>query len=113
MRLTFDDAFPALPNEGPITTGTNRPTLGTAASDLGRSEWAGSCAKCHGLQGEGDFGPKISNNALLIQAQGLEQLIRNGKNRMPPVARGWSDQQVRALLTYLKQKIYKGTPSGG
>jgi uncharacterized repeat protein (TIGR01451 family) len=33
VRLTFDDAFPALPNEGSITTGTNRPTLGTAASE--------------------------------------------------------------------------------
>jgi uncharacterized delta-60 repeat protein/uncharacterized repeat protein (TIGR01451 family) len=32
VRLTFDDAYPALPNEAPITTGTNHPTLGTAAS---------------------------------------------------------------------------------
>ncbi|TML12722.1 MAG: cytochrome c oxidase subunit II [Actinobacteria bacterium] len=87
--------------------------LGSAAGDLGRSEWAGACAKCHGLQGEGDYGPKISNNALLTQAQGLEQLIRNGKNKMPPVARGWSEEQVRALVAYLKQKVYKGTPSGG
>jgi cytochrome c oxidase subunit 2 len=87
--------------------------LGTAASDLGRSEWAGVCAKCHGFRGEGDYGPKISNNALLIQAQGLEQLIRNGRNKMPPVARGWSDEQVRSLVAYLKQKIYKGTASGG
>ena len=87
--------------------------LGSAAGDLGRSEWAGACAKCHGLQGEGDYGPKISKNALLTQAQGLEQLIRNGKNKMPPVARGWSEEQVRALVAYLKQKVYKGTPSGG
>src|SRR5881396_1679693 len=87
--------------------------LGSAAGDLGRSEWAGACAKCHGLQGEGDYGPKISNNALLTQAQGLEQLIRNGKNKMPPVARGWSEEQVRALVAYLKQKVYKGTSSGG
>jgi cytochrome c oxidase subunit 2 len=87
--------------------------LGTAASGLGRSEWVGACAKCHGFRGEGGYGPKISNNSLLIQAQGLEQLIRNGKNKMPPVASGWSDEQVRALLAYLKQNIYKGTPSGG
>jgi hypothetical protein len=59
------------------------------------------------------LGPKISNNSLLIQPQGLEQLIRNGKNLMPPVARGWSDEQVRALLAYLRQNIYKGSPSGG
>ncbi len=33
VRLTFDDSYPALPNEAPITTGTNKPTLGTAASE--------------------------------------------------------------------------------
>src|SRR5262249_43505014 len=33
VRLTFDDSYPALPNEAPITTGTNHPTLGTAASE--------------------------------------------------------------------------------
>jgi cytochrome c oxidase subunit 2 len=87
--------------------------LGTAASDLGRSEWSGVCAKCHGFQGEGGFARKISNNTLLTQPQGLEQLIRNGRNQMPPVAAGWSDEQVRALLAYLKQKIFKGTSSGG
>jgi cytochrome c oxidase subunit 2 len=87
--------------------------LGTAASDLGRSEWQGVCAKCHGFQGEGGYGPDISTNSLLIQPSGLEELIRGGRNLMPPVARGWSDEQVRSLLAYLKQKIYKGSSSGG
>jgi cytochrome c oxidase subunit 2 len=87
--------------------------LSSAAGRLGRGEWEGACAKCHGLQGEGDFGPKISNNSLLVQAQGLERLIRNGRNRMPPVARGWSDEQVRALAQYLEQSIYKEQQSGG
>src|SRR5439155_258841 len=50
--------------------------LATANSTLGRGEWQGSCAKCHGLQGRGGFGPNISTNALLTQRQGLEQLIR-------------------------------------
>jgi cytochrome c oxidase subunit II len=87
--------------------------LGTAASDLGRSEWAGVCAKCHGFQGEGGYGPQIASNSLLIQPSGLEQLIRSGRNLMPPVARGWSDVQVRSLLAYLKQKVYKASSSGG
>jgi cytochrome c oxidase subunit 2 len=87
--------------------------LSSAAGGLGRSEWEGACAKCHGLQGEGDFGPKISNNSLLVQKQGLEQLIRNGRNKMPPIARGWSDEQVRALAEYLERSIYKEQQSGG
>lgn len=87
--------------------------LASAPSELGRAEWQGSCAKCHGLQGQGGFGPKITNNALLTQRQGLEQLIRQGRKEMPPVAQGWSDEQLRALLAYLKQSVYKGATSGG
>jgi cytochrome c oxidase subunit 2 len=84
-----------------------------APMNLGRNEWLGACAKCHGPQGEGDFGPKISNNSLLIQPQGLEELLRNGRNKMPPVARGWSDEQLKALESYLEAAIYKGPQDGG
>ena len=87
--------------------------LDTAADELGHGEWVGSCAKCHGLQGQGGFGPQVSNNSLLTQSQGLEQLIRQGRNEMPPVANGWSDEQVQALLDYLKKSFYKGATSGG
>src|SRR6266508_5161290 len=80
---------------------------------LGRNEWMGVCAKCHGPQGEGDYGPQISNNSLLIQTQGLEQLLRNGRGKMPPVARGWNDEQLRMLEKYLDAVIYKGQRSGG
>jgi cytochrome c553 len=93
---------------------------GTAASDLGRSQWVGVCAKCHGPQGEGDYGPNIQTNGLLVQPAGLRSLLENGQNRikpissfMPPVGRGWSDKQFAALNSYLKQHIYKGTQSGG
>jgi cytochrome c oxidase subunit 2 len=87
--------------------------LATADDELGRAEWEGSCANCHGPTGGGGFGPTIANNALLVQPAGLEQLIRNGRNEMPPVARGWSGAQLHALLAYLKQSIYKGASSGG
>jgi hypothetical protein len=32
---------------------------------------------------------------------------------MPPVARGWTDAQVNALLAYLKAHVYKESASGG
>jgi cytochrome c oxidase subunit 2 len=86
--------------------------LGNAGHALGKGEWEGSCAKCHGLQGQGGFGPAISANTLLTQRRSLEELIRQGRNEMPPVANGWSDEQVQALLGYLKQSIYKRAASG-
>ena len=84
-----------------------------APMDLGKNEWIGVCAKCHGPQGKGGYGPAISTNAILVQRQSLEQLLRTGRNKMPPVGRDWNEQQFRALEQYLKASIYKGQPSGG
>ena len=95
-------------------------TESAAAAQLGKSEWTGVCAKCHGLTGGGGYGPQIKANQLLVQTQGLRTLMVNGQNvirplssYMPPVARGWSDEQFRSLYAYLKQNVYKGATSGG
>ena len=91
-----------------------------AAAALGRNEWEGVCAKCHGLQGQGGYGPAIANNQLLVQRSGLRRILVEGQNRlapisnyMPPVARGWNDRQFDALFTYMRRNVYKGQQSGG
>jgi cytochrome c oxidase subunit II len=92
----------------------------SAGAQLGKSEWVGVCAKCHGLTGAGGYGPQIQTNQLLVQRQGLRTLMVNGQNvirplssYMPPVARGWSDAQFRSLFVYLEKNVYKGAASGG
>ncbi len=88
--------------------------------ELGRQEWRGACATCHGLTGAGGYGPAIAANQTLIQTQTLERILRNGQNIlppvsqfMPPVARGWSNAQLQALEAYVKANVYKGPKSGG
>jgi cytochrome c553 len=88
--------------------------------ELGGQEWRGVCAQCHALDGSGGYGPAIKNNSTLIQPEGLRALITQGLNQrapvanyMPPVARGWTDAQVNALLAYLKARVYKESASGG
>jgi cytochrome c oxidase subunit 2 len=91
-----------------------------AGAQLGRSEWEGVCAKCHGLRGQGGYGPAIATSALLTQGgSALRRLLLNGQNRlkplanyMPPVGREWNDRQFAALTAYIKQKIAKGTSGG-
>lgn len=87
--------------------------------NLGRNEWLGVCAKCHGLAGRGGYGPAIFNSSLLVQPQSLRRLLREGQNTsggiesyMPPVGRGWTDEQFRALEAYLKAVVYKAPTSG-
>jgi cytochrome c oxidase subunit II len=89
-------------------------------ANLGRNEWVGVCAKCHGLAGRGAYAPSIYNNGLLIQPEALRSLLRAGQNTsggvedyMPPVGRGWTERQFRALEQYLKTAIYKGASNGG
>ncbi|HEY6607407.1 MAG TPA: cytochrome c oxidase subunit II [Gaiellaceae bacterium] len=92
----------------------------TAPRELGRSQWEGVCAKCHGLTGRGGYGPAIFNNSILIQPQSLRTLLEEGQNTsggvavyMPPVGRGWTDEQFRALERYMRRNIYKSQASGG
>jgi mono/diheme cytochrome c family protein len=80
---------------------------------LGRSEWEGVCAKCHGMKGQGDYGPAISANPLITQTTGLTELLRHGRGRMPPVGNTWTAQQIDALVGYVKSTIYKGARSSG
>ena len=91
-----------------------------APRNLGRNEWVGVCAKCHGLAGRGGYGPAIFNNSLLIQPLGLRALLLTGQNTsggtedyMPPVRRGWTERQFRSLEQYLKAVIYKSAADGG
>ncbi|MDX6480183.1 MAG: cytochrome c oxidase subunit [Gaiellaceae bacterium] len=88
----------------------------TAAETLGRQEWTGVCATCHGNLGQGGFGPSISSNPTLIQADALESVIRLGVSgttgAMPPVGDTWTGPQFKALETYLQQNIYRAAPVG-
>jgi cytochrome c oxidase subunit II len=72
-------------------------------STLGAETYRGVCAKCHGLAGEGDIGPRIAGNQLLADAAALEQLVRNGLNEMPPVGKDWEERQMKALTDYLAE----------
>jgi cytochrome c oxidase subunit II len=79
-----------------------------AGTDLGRQTFAGACAPCHGLSGEGLIGPPLEGNATLADRDQLEQLLENGRNAMPPVGRGWDDRQTDALIRYVQEEFASG-----
>ena len=80
-----------------------------SGDELGKEEWEGVCAKCHGLSGEGGIGPRIAGSPTLTDPDALAALVRNGKGEMPAVGAGWTDEQIEALTAYLQE----GLPSGG
>jgi cytochrome c oxidase subunit 2 len=87
---------------------------GAATTELGRAEFQGVCATCHGMKGQGDYGPALDANPIVTQAAGLASIVRDGRGKMPPAGKTWTKEQLDALLAYLKQHVYKGAaPSGG
>jgi cytochrome c oxidase subunit II len=85
----------------------------TAPAVLGKAEFQGVCATCHGMQGQGGYGPNLSSNPLLVQPAGLEAIVRNGRGLMPAVGDTWTAAQMQALVQYVKAHVYKGAASGG
>ena len=87
---------------------------GAAKTGLGREEFQGVCATCHGMKGEGGYGPAIAGNSIIVQPTALDTVVRDGFGTMPPVGKTWTTAQMDALAAYLKQNIYTGaTTSGG
>ncbi len=89
----------------------------TAAVTLGKQEWTGVCATCHGNLGQGGYGPAIQTNSILTQQSALSGIVRNGFTgtigSMPPVGDTWNGAQISALAQYVKAHIYKKAPAGG
>jgi cytochrome c oxidase subunit II len=88
-------------------------TSSAAASDLGRAEFQGACSTCHGMQGQGGYGPNLTHDPLLIQPSGLFNIVRNGGVKMPAVGDSWTKAQMTALLQYAKAHVYKGASASG
>ena len=91
----------------------------SAPAQLGKSEWVGSCAKCHGMKGQGDYGPAIAASPILQSRDTLERIVRNGQDNpgnpgyMPPVGRGWTEGQMDALFRYVRGNVTNGGGSSG
>jgi cytochrome c oxidase subunit II len=89
-----------------------------ARAQLGRSEWVGVCAKCHGMKGQGDYGPPIAASPILQARGSLARIVQNGQDLpsnpgyMPPVGRGWTDAQMDALFRYVRQNVTGGSSGG-
>jgi cytochrome c oxidase subunit II len=89
-------------------------TTDDGIAELGKEEWEGVCAKCHGLAGGGGIARRIAGSPTLSNPQALETLVRNGRASrtgvMPAVGSEWTDEQVEALVAYLKENPPSGNP---
>jgi cytochrome c oxidase subunit 2 len=84
-------------------------TQAEGTSELGEETWEGVCAKCHGLAGEGGVGPRIAGSLVLSDPEAIEEIVTNGRREMPAVGAGWSQEQIDALTSYLRESPPSGS----
>jgi cytochrome c oxidase subunit II len=110
QMLATVQALPSAGFDGWLAQQARAQEAGT--SNLGEMTFKGVCATCHGLNGEGGFGPSLQDNPALGQSTAIRTLLLNGRGKMPAVGRGWSKRQMDALIAYLK-RFSGGSSSGG
>jgi cytochrome c oxidase subunit II len=84
-----------------------------AATTLGKQEFQGVCATCHGMTGQGGYGPALASNPILTQPSSLDAIVKSGRLRMPAVGDTWTKAQLDALAAYVSKHVYQGAASGG
>ena len=85
----------------------------TAPATLGKQQWQGACATCHGLAGQGGYGPPLASDPILTQRASLAAIVREGPGNMPPVGDTWTVAQMNALFAYVSKHIYAGASTSG
>jgi cytochrome c oxidase subunit II len=73
---------------------------------LGKEIFTGVCAKCHGLAGQGGYGPNIAANPILANHEGLANILHTGVGKMPAVGQDWPQGEVAALELYLQHRFH-------
>lgn len=101
-------ALPALAQQA----GTNSGSIGTFAdADVfkytdGKALFESSCQACHQVGGVGAVGaghyPALANNPNLATASYPIMLILHGQKAMPPLGDYFNDDQVAAIVNYIR-----------
>lgn len=96
----------ASPIEARMTAGqmvAAAPSAGPSAEMLAKGPqfFGQTCADCHGDDAHGDEGPDLHN--LAISNARIATTIKNGvKGEMPSFGKKYDDQQVAALVAYVR-----------
>jgi len=72
-----------------------------ALIEAGKPIYDTNCASCHATNGRGDIGPSLISNGKLRNAEFVVRQITQGGDEMPGFSSSLSDEEIRAVATYV------------
>ncbi len=70
--------------------------------------YARNCANCHGTNGQGaELGTNLVEKPALLDLKGFEQVVRDGRGRMPGFASTFQASEAREILDWLRTRSYQ------
>lgn len=78
-----------------------------ALLEKGKSIYEANCAACHGANGQGmpPVMPALAGNANLQDAQMILNVVKNGRGAMPAVGANFSEEELVAVATYIRNSF--------
>ena len=80
-----------------------------ASVELGEEAVAGRVRQVPRSRRRRRDAPQIAGSPVLADREALEEIVRNGRGAMPAVGSGWSEEQVDALIAYLRESPPSGS----
>lgn len=74
----------------------------------GRSVWSAQCARCHGADGSGGAGVKLSDGRaeeLHPEVVTMVEVVADGRNAMPAFGGSLSDEEIEAVVRYVREVL--------
>ncbi|WP_105316827.1 c-type cytochrome [Thermus tenuipuniceus] len=105
-RVVAEIAPPAQESHAPAQGGAAA-GVDPALMEKGKSLFEANCAACHGANGQGmpPVMPALAGNANLKDAQMILNIVKNGRGAMPAVGAAFSDEDLKAVATYIRNSF--------
>lgn len=75
---------------------------------MGRDVFAGECASCHGSDGSGKRGPRLSGGSVVERFPDVHDqvvLVAEGRSGMPGFAPKLSAEEIEAVVLYTREVL--------
>lgn len=107
-KVVTELAPPAQEAQAPKEGGSQATaSVDPALMEKGKSIYEANCAACHGANGQGmpPVMPALAGNPNLQDAQMILNVVKNGRGAMPAVGANFSEEELVAVATYIRNSF--------